>query len=312
MISTDLPDSANPHTCEPGCVRTITVRDFDTLRSYYAAWSQLASEMPQQLPTVLPGWVDAYLRHRLKPNESWLCCFAYLGDRLVGVLLAIVTPHPILGIRWPLLSTPFDDHTRSGDIVLAPDCASMALKALLKELVREVPNHLSLELYAVRQNSPIWLGLQNGLEDYIIRQGHQFTYSHLDVRGDFDSYWASLGKMRQDLRRRRKKLERRGRILVEMRKGTDAGEDFLPEFLALEASGWKGRNGSAILNDPDLLAFYTTLVRNFATDGGLEWYAIRVQDRLVAAQLAFRCGTSLMLPKIAYDEDFAEGAPGHL
>ena len=53
-------------------------------------------------PTLLPGWVDAYLRHRLKPNEGWFCSFAYADHDLVG-LPVIVAPHPVLGSRCPLL-----------------------------------------------------------------------------------------------------------------------------------------------------------------------------------------------------------------
>jgi hypothetical protein len=97
-----------------------------------------------------------------------------------------------------------------------------------------------------------------------------------------------------------------------MRRGAAAGEDFLPEFLALEASGWKGRNGTAILNDPKDVAFYTTLVRNFAAESQWEWHVIRVGERVVTAQMGVRCGGTLMLPKYAYDEEFAECTPGHL
>ena len=43
------------------------------------------------------------------------------------------------------------------------------------------------------------------------------------------------------------------------------------------------RNGTAILNNPKVIAFYTTLVRNLATQGQLEWHAVRVESRLVAA-----------------------------
>jgi len=88
-------------------------------------------------------------------------------------------------------------------------------------------------------------------------------YSFLHVQGNFDAYLSSFGNMGRNLRRFRKKLEKVGHVSIEVRKGSAASEDLLPEFLALEASGWKGRNGTAILNDPNATHFYTTLVRNF-------------------------------------------------
>jgi CelD/BcsL family acetyltransferase involved in cellulose biosynthesis len=294
-------------------IRTATVRDFDALTPHIPAWDRLASEAPQNVPTLLPGWVDAFLRHQLKPNERWFCSFAYIGDSLVGVLPIIVTPHPLLGRRWPQLRTPYDKRTtHSGDVVLAPDSAVVALKALLAEVACEVPSHLGIYLKAVRHNSPVWLALRDGANGYLVRSGSRFGYWFLDVQGDSDGYWANLCKMRQNLRRSRRKLEKRGAISVEMRRGSSVNENFLAEFLALEASGWKGRMGTAILNDPNSVAFYTTLVRNFADQGRLEWHGIRVGGRLIAGQLGVRCGKALILPKYAYDEDFAECSPGHL
>jgi hypothetical protein len=53
-------------------------------------------------------------------------------------------------------------------------------------------------------------------------------------------------------------------------------------------------------------------VSNLAARGQLEWHIVRVGEQLAAAQLAVRCGAALMLPKYAFNEDFAECTPGHL
>jgi hypothetical protein len=293
-------------------VSTVTVRDFSALAAHVPAWDRLAWDAPQQVATLLPSWVEAFLHHRLQKNESWFCSFAYIGKRLVGVLPIVVTPHPVLGPRWPRLRTPFDAYTPSGDIVLAPDQAPAAFQALLIEVTREMPSHLSLDLIAVRQNSPVWRALQDGSSGYFLHRGTCFLYSFLNVQGDPNRYFSSLGKMRRNLRVGRRYFEKHGTISVEIRRGAEADEAFLAEFLALEASGWKGSMGTAILKNHDLVTFYTSLVRSFAAQRRLEWHGIRVAGRLVAAQLAVRCGASLMLPKYAYDEAFAEGMPGHI
>jgi CelD/BcsL family acetyltransferase involved in cellulose biosynthesis len=295
-----------------GTWKTEAVCSFDALVPHLAAWDQLAWEAPQKLPILLPGWVDAFLRHRLTPNERWLCCFAYLGDRLVGVLPVIVTPHRLLGSAWPTLRTPSDAHTPSGDVLLAPDQARAAFEALLTELRRQMPHHLGLDLKAVRQNSPVWEAIKDGLGGYAVRFGLRSRFSFLDVRGSADAYWSSLGKMRQNLRRCGKKLDSRGHVSVEIRTGSSANEDFYPDYLALEASGWKGRNGTAMIGDSNVVAFYTTLIRNFAAKGRWEWHVLRVGERVVAAGMGVRCGLSLILPKYAFDEDFADCTPGHL
>jgi CelD/BcsL family acetyltransferase involved in cellulose biosynthesis len=297
---------------EPESLRTVTVRTFDALVPHLAAWNGLAWRAAQKLPTLLPGWVDAFLRHRLKSNESWFCSFAYAGDELVGVLPVVVTPHPILGRRWPVLRTPSDDYTHSGDIVLTADHPGAALHALLAGVQREVPGHLRLDLHAVRQSSPVLSALENACSGYVVQRGRSLMYSLLGVQGNFDAYLTGFGHMSRNLKRFRKKLEKLGHVSIEVLKGSAASEDLLPEFLALEASGWKGSNGTAILSDPDVTHFYTTLVRNFVKCGYLEWHTIRVDGRLIAAQLAVRCGASLNLLKYAFDEDFADCRPGTL
>jgi CelD/BcsL family acetyltransferase involved in cellulose biosynthesis len=316
--------SSSRHTgtvhCNPGTssglqshrLKAITASSFIDLAPHLSAWDYLANQAPQRVPNLLPGWIDAFLHHKLKPDERWLCTFAYTDDRLVGVLPIIVTPHPVLGLRHPVLHTPSDAHTPSGDLLLAPDYALPAFQTLLAEIGRQVPSHLGLDLKAARCASPVWAALQDPPEGYLTQRGLRSMYSFLDVRGDLDTYLASLGKIRENVRRGRRKLERRGAVLVELRKGAAADENFLPEFLALEASGWKGRNGTAMVNDPNTVAFYTTLIRNLAAQGYWEWHIIRVNGRPVVAGMGARCGRALMLPKYAFDEDFADCMPGSL
>ena len=124
------------------------------------------------------------------------------------------------------------------------------------------------------------------------------------------SIFKDLRKLRSDVKRSRKKLEARGPVSVELLKGAAATEAFLPEFVALEASGWKGRNGTAMANNPRVVDFYETLVKNFVAEERWEWHVLRVDDRVVAAQMGVRCGPVLTLPKYSFDEEFADGRPG--
>jgi hypothetical protein len=311
VLSATVPSQSETYPTDK-LIDTITVRSLDALIPHVSQWDQLAWRAPQKIPNLLPAWIDAFLRHKLTPNERWFCSFAYFGDRLVGVLPIIVTPHPLLGSSWPILRTPLDVHTPSGDVLLDRDYAAAAFKALMIEVGSQVPNHVGLDFKAVRSNSSVWEALEDGVDGYLMRRGLRSRWSLLKVDGAFNAYQASLGKIRENVRRGRRKLEKRGVVSVEMRKGADASEDFFAEFLALEAYGWKGRNGTAMLNDSNVVAFYTTLIRNFAAQGYWEWHAIRVDSQLVVAGMGARCGAGLMLPKYTFNEDFADCMPGSL
>jgi hypothetical protein len=197
-------------------------------------------------------------------------------------------------------------------VLLAPELAEPAFEALMAELHHQVPRHLGLNLSAVRQNSPVWGALKVGCVGYVIRLGLRSEYSFLDVGKGADTYWSRLGNMRRNVKRYRRRLDNRGHVSVEMSRGSTTSEGFFSEYLALEASGWKGHNGTAMISDPNAVAFYTTLIQNFAAQDRWEWHVIRVGGRVVAAGMGVRCGVSLMVPKIAFNEDFADCMPGNL
>jgi CelD/BcsL family acetyltransferase involved in cellulose biosynthesis len=314
MALLDIPvdDLPNRDVACSSKLRAVTVRSVEELDPHFDAWNRLAWDAPQKIPSLMPGWVRAYLRQCLGQNESWICSFVYSGSRLLGVLPIIILPHPILGPRRPVLRTLSDEFTPSGDILLAPDHAAEAFQALVGEVRREVPAHLGLSVPGVRQGAPLWKALESGVDGYVRLSGARSRYSFLKVDGSLENYLAGLGHMRRNLKRFRKKLETQGPVSVQIIKGSPQAEDFLADFIALEASGWKGRNGTAMAGNPKAVAFYSELARNLGVQQNFEWHVVRVKEDIVAAQLCIRCGGSLMLAKIAFNETYADCRPGHL
>ena len=61
-------------------------------------------------------------------------------------------------------------------------------------------------------------------------------------------------KFRANLRRRMRNLEKIGP--VELKRYADFDSAVFEQFLELEHSGWKGRNGTSILSDPQSVAYF--------------------------------------------------------
>ncbi|WP_448204584.1 GNAT family N-acetyltransferase [Azospirillum sp. sgz302134] len=294
-------------------VRVVAVDDFDGLTPHRPAWDDLAWNAPQRIPTLLPGWVEAHLRHCLTPEERWFCAFAYAGERLVGVMPVVAAPHRFLGPAFPVLQTPCGEHTPSGDILLAPDQAAVAFRALLAHIHGRIPRHLGIALKHVPERSPLRDALRQTFDGYSLCPGSTAKGSIIRLPDSPTSRTVTLSKnLRRNLKRARKNLETRGAVSVEIRSGPSVLPDFLPEFLVLEASGWKGKMGTAIASSERTTAFYRALVENFCAQGRFEWHILRVDDRPVAVGMGLRCGASLMLPKIGYDEGYEDGDPGNI
>ena len=86
----------------------------------------------------------------------------------------------------------------------------------------------------------------------------------------------------------------------------------LEEFLHLEASGWKGRTGTAFLCRPGHDRFFRELSQGFAEQGRLMFLSLQVGTRVLAQSTALIGGRGLFGFKKAYDEAFARWSPGSL
>lgn len=92
--------------------------------------------------------------------------------------------------------------------------------------------------------------------------------------------------------------------------------DDLPALLlrlfAVEASGWKGRDGTAIVCNPADRQFYTTLAHRAAAAGVLRIAMLRQGERIAAFEYSIFGGERLYVLKVGYDEAFEDASIGHV
>ena len=115
--------------------------------------------------------------------------------------------------------------------------------------------------------------------------------------------------LRSQVSRYRKRLEREGRLVFRTSAGPGHLQD-LERFLALEASGWKGGNGTAILQDPGAQELYTRFAATCDARGGLRLQLLELDGALVAADYTVVSSDGAYLLKTAYDERCAHLSPG--
>lgn len=118
--------------------------------------------------------------------------------------------------------------------------------------------------------------------------------------------------------RRRKELDRQLRRLAEIgavsfmsaRTGSELDTAFAM-FTSLEASGWKGRRGSALQRRKTTRRFAHSVVMNMAEEHGAAAIdVLRLGEQPIAALIRLE-HAGLSIPwKIAYDESFAAFSPG--
>jgi CelD/BcsL family acetyltransferase involved in cellulose biosynthesis len=116
---------------------------------------------------------------------------------------------------------------------------------------------------------------------------------------------------RSDFRRARRCAERFGSPVFEMRVPTrEELPSLLREAWRVEAAGWKGEHGSALLCDRLRGAFFRRFAGAAASKGVLRLAFMRIDGRAVAMQLAVESAGKLWLLKIGHDEHYAACSPG--
>lgn len=129
-----------------------------------------------------------------------------------------------------------------------------------------------------------------------------------------DGFMTALpGKLRYDIKRARTRATAKGHITFDIVKPSVSDVDSLFEqFVAVEASGWKGRQQSALASRSALHFFFKCYAQAAAALRILRFFLLRIGNTTVAGQLAVEVYDRLWILKIGYDETFAHCSPGLL
>jgi CelD/BcsL family acetyltransferase involved in cellulose biosynthesis len=277
---------------------------FDDLRE---EWDALVARGPADVPFATHGWISAWL-DAFAPDAAPLALVAraaagaplgmavFLEERRRGVIRLVA---------------PANDHSCRVEWALGPDAGSAvaALWAhlrdriswdvlLLRDVLRDGPTSIHLEPLA-RADGHL-SGRWESLRSPRIRLGGTPAEER------------TAAKFRANLRRRARRLGELGAVALRRADGPAEVDAALADFLALEASGWKGEGGSAIALDGALVRFYARIARDAAARGALAIRALTLDGRPIAVHLGLVHRGVYLLPKTAYDEALSQVSPGQL
>jgi hypothetical protein len=131
---------------------------------------------------------------------------------------------------------------------------------------------------------------------------------------DFAAYTArhTSSRFRTRMRANMKKLSARG--AVEFRRLTAAEhlEQWIDDFLELEASGWKGRSGTAMVQNTRDKGFFESIARAAFTHNSLSSVSLCLDGKPIAMEISFLSTEGCFAFKRAYNEDYRDYSPGVL
>ncbi|MEN1959339.1 GNAT family N-acetyltransferase [Luteimonas sp. MJ246] len=119
-------------------------------------------------------------------------------------------------------------------------------------------------------------------------------------------------KQRSTLRRKERRLAEEGALGYRTMSDGDDLTTWLENFMDVEASGWKGRAGTAMGADAARRAFVLAACRAAHARGQLHMLALELDGRPIAMKCNFISGNQAFTFKIAYEEAHARHSPGVL
>jgi hypothetical protein len=117
-------------------------------------------------------------------------------------------------------------------------------------------------------------------------------------------------KKLKELRRQRHRLEQHGEMVFEIARTPDEVGTALETFLWLEASGWKGKRGTALIQHDGDATFIRRAARALAETGQCEIITLRAGATPLAAGIVLRQQDRAFFFKLGIDERFAKHSPG--
>ena len=280
-------------------------------------WRRLAERAVEPNGYYLPDWelaVNAFARGRTGVSALGVWRDAPTAQEGTTNLIGLV---PVISLwracRIPLpalvsadpygtLSTPLIDRDMANDAVagLMLEARKAGAHALI---LRDVP----LDGAAMKVFTELLQ--RDGMRPRVL-QSH--VRACLDATRDADELLRdALGpKKLKELRRQRHRLAEHGAVHFDVARTPTDVASAVEIFLNLEASGWKAKRGTALMQDEGDASFVRRAAKALAEIGQCEIVMLRAGDTAIAAAIVLRHLDRAFYFKLGVDERFAKLSPG--
>jgi CelD/BcsL family acetyltransferase involved in cellulose biosynthesis len=311
-------------------LRLEVIEGRDAFNALEREWNSALARGPRDEPMLRHEWIKAWIDN-FAPGALLRTFVVREGKELHAAVPLVETVERSADTCYVPMTTwaaPQNDHSQRGGALVGRR-GREALKLVWSELsgaegwdrlrLRDLPHgapEWMLRDLAEADGFPcaLWTSLRS---PYLVLPPQPTAPAKKQKGAAGDSRYEAIeanvdAKFRQNLRRRRRRLAEQGEVRYVLESGKDAAklDEALADFFTIEASGWKGRGGTAIAQRPELVGFYTQIARDAARRGALALGFLQLQGRPIAAHLSIVHGPRHYLLKLGYDESLREFSPG--
>src|SRR5437667_1989687 len=299
----------------PEPMSVVIIEDFDMLRDYVQAWEDLAEEALELNPFY----------------ESWMLIPALralgTGTDLRVVLVLTVKEGKLCGVfplekkqrykRLPVAAFSLWQH------IYCPLCTPLIRASNAQECIDAFLDWLASERDCALMDFNLISGdgpFYELLNDRLTKRGKSSLVCESYTRALFrpmesaDKYLqaAISPKHLKDMRRKQRRLSETGRIECDELGPNGDADRWIEEFLKLEVSSWKGKQGGAFACAEANRNYFVLIAKEAFNRGRLMMTAMRLDGQPIAQKFSLIDSRGAFAFKIAYDENYARFSPGTL
>lgn len=303
------------------------IDSWEDLLHWVPAWNRLAESAVWRNPSLEPNFLLPALRHLNPGNVRVLIATAQeslkeppdpqpVSRPAPRELLAVVPVRMTRLYGLPLAAAEVWQHEQCFDAtpLIHSGHAATTWKSILEFLNDHGVSLLKMDLVSAEK------GFQDLLDQTLEQsagriarfQKNRFERAAFRPAKSIDEYLQNcLSKnARKSFRKQLKRLKAAGDFSVESMIPRNDAPQLAAEFLDLEASGWKGRDGTALASSSCTRQFYLDLIAESAKSGKARFLTLRLDGQPIAMLSDIQSNRTVYSYKTAYDESFAQFSPG--
>lgn len=286
------------------------IRSMDELEQVRDEWNDVYKASGMNLPILTYEYVKLWYECFSSPKD--IRVFKVMErDKVIGFLPMVVRTKN----RIRVLTNQTNDHCFYGEALVRQGFEEAFRQRLLDEILNEngwdVMHHIfSYSFSALYPLFPESL-LAGGKYRWKMNVHPTYTIV-LDKSCDEYFHKDLSSNMRKSLKLSKNRLKKAGphRFLhFEQDEAVGKWQD----FLRIEDSGWKGRNGTSILRTtPEYRRYYDGLIRILSATRDLHLYFLELDRKYIAAAVGYTAGDVFQYLKIGYDEEYQALSPSNM
>jgi len=294
------------------------VSELEELEELAEQWNRLHDVCLKPNPFMDPNFLIPAIRHLSNPGSVSVLVVEAPNRRNVKAPKVLCALMPLIkrrmyGIPQKCFEIWKHDFCYDSTPLIREDCGKGAFSAALDFLGGDL-NAKMFSMDTVSGQGKF----QNLVTDLIYERSHgvfsrdAFTRACFIPDTDAEFYIRkNVSKnTRKNATRMEAQLEELGTLEHQTVEDGSLGDHWIDEFLEIEASGWKGKDGTAMLSDPSTKRFFKEMAQLHLANGSLSLLKVSLDKHPIAMLCNLQRGGYAVAFKTAYDENYGQYSPG--